>query len=406
MTGMGFTYASALTEVGIGLETNPGVAVPPTMQLVVDKAPDPSDEIGKIEDKGMRGSMVETWDIIAGTASTTISLSGAVMADTLPFLLSNILGDTVYQGTATGSATTLAAAVTPAQITTGATSIQVTASIAAGTVFQIDTAMASEVRTVTTVTGAGPYTVNFTEPLKVPHLNSAVVTPITAAYTTIQSLMNGGGYGGQAQPPTLTITDLNQVSANFGRQYAGWSADSLSIKSSPSGLLTFEAKGTAYPSSVLASVPTLPVSSVEASAGWQTTVSLAGAQTGGITEWELDLTRKIEVIDQTDGTQTPYAIRRGALGASTKFRVVAANEQPLLTYLAQNNIAIVYGLTNGLTGANQLSHSFNCPKVRYVSGTKIDRSKEEVGFNVEAEPLPLSSAAGWTGGGSRCRSRP
>jgi len=79
MTGGAYTYASELTEVGLGLElaTAVGVAVAPTVQLVIDKAPDSADNIGAIEDKGMRGTMADVWDIIQGTAHATVGLSGA-----------------------------------------------------------------------------------------------------------------------------------------------------------------------------------------------------------------------------------------------------------------------------------------------------------------------------------------
>jgi hypothetical protein len=401
MTGMGNTFASELTEVGAGLElaTAPGVAVAPTFQIVVDKAPDASDSVGKIEDKGLRGSMVETWDIVAGVTHAMISLSGPVMGDTLPYLAANILGDTIYQGTPSGTATALSTGGAAA----GVNSAPCVASIPSGSLIQIDIGLLSEVRTTTGVTGSGPYTVTWsaTQPLKISHAAGAVVTVIVAGFTTIQSLLNAGNYyGGQAQPPTLTITDMNQVSANYGRQYAGWSLDSLSIKSSPNGLLTFEAKGSAFPSATLASVPTLPVSAVPSTAGWRSTVNLSGGAMPNITEWGLDLTRKTSIIDTTDGTQAPYAIRRGSLGVSTKFRVVAVDETPLLTYLAQTAVPIVYAVSNGLGGAATVSESFNLPKVKYIEGTKIDRSKEEVAFTVEASVLPSTSAAGWSGGAS------
>lgn len=399
-----YTYASELTQVGLGLElaSAVGTAVPPTVQLVIDKAPDSSDEFTSIEDKGMRGTMAEVWDIVQGTGHATIGVSGPVMCDTFPWLLANFYGDTVYQGTTAAPTTTLSTAITAANILAGVTSCQVAATIPSGTLIQIDTGMLSEVRLTTGVSGAGPYVVTWsaTQPLKVPHLAAVTVTAIAPAYTTIQSLMNSGGYGGQVQPPTMTVTDLNQVSANFGRQYAGWSIDTLNIKSTPNGLLTFDAKGLAWPSNTLAAVPTLPISNVTPTAGWKSTVNLSGSPVSNVTEWELNLTRKVSVVETNDGSQAPYAIRRGSAAAATKFRVAAADESPLLAYLQGTVIPIVYATTNGLSGANTQSTSFNLPKVKYVSGTKIDRSKEEVGFTVEAKVLPSTSAAGWTGGAS------
>lgn len=401
MTGGAYTYASELTQVGLGLElpTAVGEPVPPTVQLVVDKAPDVSDDITPIDDKGMRGTMAEVWDVIQGTAHATVGVAGPVACDTFPWLLANILGDTVYQGVTAAPTTTLAAG----GVAVGATSAPCTVTIPSGTLIQIDTGVQAEVRLTTGVSGAGPFTVTWaaTQPLKLAHAAGVAVTAIGPAYSTIQSLMNAGGYGGQVQPPTMTLTDLNQVSANFGRQYAGWSIDTLNIKSSPNGLLTFDAKGLAWPSNTLSAVPTLPVSSVQPTAGWKSTVNLSGSAVANVTDWEVNLTRKVAVIETNDGSQAPYAIRRGVLGAATKFRIAAADESAMLAYLANTVIPIVYGTTNGLSGAATLSTSFNLPKVKYVQNTKIDRSKEEVGFTVEGRVLPSTSAAGWTGGASQ-----
>ena len=177
-----YTYASELTQVGLGLESASavGTAVAPTVQLVIDKAPDAADNITPIEDKGMRGTMAAVWDIVQGTGHTTIGLAGPVMCDTFPWLLANLLGDTVYQGTTAAPTTTSTSPVTAAQIAGGVSSLPVAASIPSGTLIQIDAGLSSEVRLTTGVSGAGPYTVTWSasQPLKVPHLTGVTVTAI------------------------------------------------------------------------------------------------------------------------------------------------------------------------------------------------------------------------------------
>lgn len=68
----------------------------------------------------------------------------------------------------------------------GATSISSVTTFVGSTIIQIDVAGISEVRTVTTVTGAGPFTVNFVLPLVRAHLSGVAVANVVAPFTHAQ----------------------------------------------------------------------------------------------------------------------------------------------------------------------------------------------------------------------------
>lgn len=395
-----YTYASALTQIALGRESQPGQAVPPTVLLPVEK-PDLSDDIAKIEDKALRGSMVDVYNIVPGPIHSVQSFDGPVLADSFPYLINNLLGDTYYTGTPTGTgATQLAAAVTAAS---GGNPAQTQASIPAGTVVQVDTGPASEIRTVQTVTGAAaPYTVTFTTPLSGLHANNTPVVPVQAPYTAVQSLLNSGGTGGQAQPPTLTVVDQNWVTANTGaRAYPGVCLEEITVKADPGGLFTYTAKAQGFPSApAAAGLGGLAASGVLPNAGWRATTAIAGTSLNNVDAFEITLKRALEVIFCVDGTQAPLTIRRGPVTITGKIHLIAADESALLTYLAQNNVPLSLAMDNGVAGAGQQHTQFDIAAARYISPTKIDRGKEAVGFDVAFQSLPAASLAGVSGGQS------
>lgn len=393
------TFASNLSQLALGREAQAGTAVPPTTLLPVDKA-DLSDEIAKIEDKAWRGSLVGVYNVVPGPVYSSLSFSGPVLADSFPYLLSNILGDNVYSAAPTGSgATTLSAPVN----VVGAPSVTAAAVVAPGTVIQIDTGPAAEVRTVTTTTGTAPnVTVNLNAPLNGLHASGVALVPVAAPFTVAQSLLNSGGVSGQAQPSTLTIVDQNWVTAGTGaRAYPGACLEELTIKADPGSLFGFDAKAQAFPSAPAATgVGQLAASAVLPNAGWKLTTSLAGSPVGNVESVELTIKRALEVVNTVDGTQAPLTIRRGVLDVSGKMTIVAADESPLLAYLAQNNIPLSVALDNGAVGAGQLHTQLDVPAARYISPTKINRGKESVSFDVAWQSIPGSSAAGSSAAGA------
>ena len=120
---------------------------------------------------------------ISGTLSFPLF---AIMG--MPLVVGAIGYDKYVTGSAPLTPTTLAgAAAAPA------TSISTAASFSASDVIEIDTGPQAETRTVTTVTGEGPYTVNFSGGLAYSHLVGATVAKLATAGTISSAAAAGAG---------------------------------------------------------------------------------------------------------------------------------------------------------------------------------------------------------------------
>ena len=86
------TFASAKQFVLVGKETQQGTAVAGTATIPVEKF-DPEDKPVWLDDKALRGSMVESYGRQEGVIKTDFSMSGPVFGDTLGWLLGNLLSD-------------------------------------------------------------------------------------------------------------------------------------------------------------------------------------------------------------------------------------------------------------------------------------------------------------------------
>ncbi|WP_020658395.1 phage tail tube protein [Amycolatopsis benzoatilytica] len=91
------TFTSYKQFLGVAKETQQGTAVAMTATIPVEKL-DFEDKPVFLDDKAMRGSMVESYGKQAGVIKTDFSFSGPVFGDTLGWLLGNILGDLTTTG--------------------------------------------------------------------------------------------------------------------------------------------------------------------------------------------------------------------------------------------------------------------------------------------------------------------
>lgn len=90
-------HSSNLSFLGIGRESILGTAVPATAFIPVDK-PTPKDALTLLQDKGLRGSMVEVYNEIAGPKHSTFDFGGDVFPDTIGWMLAGVLGDVTTTG--------------------------------------------------------------------------------------------------------------------------------------------------------------------------------------------------------------------------------------------------------------------------------------------------------------------
>lgn len=387
------TYASARQYIGLAVETTQGTAVVPAVTMPVEKF-DPADTWVWIDDTSLRGSVTEPYNRVQGPGHTEFDLSGPAYFDTIGYLLSNIFGDITYSGTYTGSGTTTLASGAAA----GDPTISTTASISATTVIQIDTGVTSEVRTVASVSGAGPYTLTLNNAVSRAHSNGATVKPITTPYSQLYNLLNTGN----AQPSSLTITDYQGPTATTGtRAYPGCCLSELSFKGTPdSSAITYEAKGLGWPSASAAAFVSSP-SSVKPQPAWETTVGLAGTVSGApiktINDFGFSIKRDLKVYDTAQNLQVPYTIFRGKLTVSGSLNFVVADETPL-TYLNSNTqpqLQLI--ISNGLSGANLLSMQVDMQFAAWTT-SKISRGNAAVEYAVEFDAIANTTNVGFSGG--------
>lgn len=88
--------------LGIAKETRPTPGSLPTPVAATDFIPytsiTPVDNVAYLDDKGMRGSMVEEYNVIQGQIYSEFDLGGDVFADTIGYLVGGVLGDVVTSG--------------------------------------------------------------------------------------------------------------------------------------------------------------------------------------------------------------------------------------------------------------------------------------------------------------------
>ena len=90
--------------LGIAKETRPTPGSSPTAVAASDFIPftsiTPLDNITYLDDKGIRGSMTEEYDVIQGNIHSEVDIAGDVFPDTVGYLYAGVLGDVVTTASA------------------------------------------------------------------------------------------------------------------------------------------------------------------------------------------------------------------------------------------------------------------------------------------------------------------
>lgn len=393
------TWAPSKQFLGIANEATQGTAVAMTFtQLITNLAP--KDQPKWLEDKAWRGSMAtDAFNEIQGVKTSDISVGGPVFGDGIGFFLRNILGDVAVTGTPTGSGSTTLSSSAAA----GATSLSTAASIPNGTIVQVGTGATAECVTTGTPSGSGPYTIPIATPasgLVFAHASSQAVVPVQGPYSYAWSLYNTAG----GQPISHTLTHyLGPTATSGARQYPGFCASELDFKfNAESELLTFDCKGTAYPSATLGSTPTASPTSVIPIASWQTTVGIGGTVSGSpvitVTDGEIDIKREIAPYFTATGSQSPYIIQRGGLSVSGKLNFGAVPNESALLYMLNNTqpqVQII--ISNGLSGTSLITVQFDMQACAFTDA-EPETSKTAVGYNTSFKSVLNTTNAGGSGG--------
>ena len=89
---------SNLTILGIAKEPSFGTPATATAFIATTGAPTSKDEIKLVEDKGLRGAMVEVFGEVQTLKSSTVDFAGDVFPDTIGWVAVGVLGDLVSTG--------------------------------------------------------------------------------------------------------------------------------------------------------------------------------------------------------------------------------------------------------------------------------------------------------------------
>jgi hypothetical protein len=335
----------------------------------VSTAPKPDDKQKMDVDKSWRGAMGTDYNLVSGIYHTEYGFDGNLYPDIIGFPLAGVLGDVSYSGTAGASTPSTAGGAA------GTNTITVTTigTIAAGNVLAVDTGANQEWRTVSSIAGS---VVTVNRNFNITHATGATVVQQTGPFTSVFSLLNSG----QGQPPSYTVTDW--YGAN-GRQYPGSQFSDLSFKIPNDGILTYQAKLSAFPSVSLAGVrPTPSYSGLKPLTGWQGVTTFGAPLTTAdnitLLDASLDIKRKVDVVDTVSGTQAPEYIWSADLSVSGKMTVIMESDAQLLAYLnnSQPSLDINYAPSTGL------GLTFHMSKCGYTAAT-IERGKDfiEAGIN-------------------------
>lgn len=88
--------------LGIAKETRPTPGSAPTPVAATDFIPftsiNPLDNVAYLDDKGIRGSMTEEYNVIQGRIHSEFEINGDVFPDTIGYIVSGVLGDVTTTG--------------------------------------------------------------------------------------------------------------------------------------------------------------------------------------------------------------------------------------------------------------------------------------------------------------------
>jgi hypothetical protein len=376
-------FSPAETTVGLGREPTYGTETAPgTDGWIPVRSPDWSANTKYHEDKGFRGSMVDTYRWVQGVKFGEYSFQGDVFPDRLGKLLRAILGNIdVVSGVTSSGAQTLSAGVSA-----GATAISVPTSIPSGTLVQVGGGFSTEVRTTTGVSGGGPYTVTLPA-LSFAHLSGAPVVTVTSTQFDHRFALLNNDNTHNNQPPSWSISDW------YGpgwRRVVGAMCSELTFTSTADSLLAYSTKFTG----ATPIVPTAP------SASYTTTAPIPGhvgavllnAVDGNVLGHELSLKRTVTPKFTQSGTAAPSAIIAGPLSVSGKVTVLMSSEAELNHYL--NDIHPPMDVLFNVSADAQLQ--FTCDQVAFNQPPKINRGTDavECELSFDAEANTTDAAAG------------
>ena len=390
-------YPSGRQFLMLGKETTPGTPVTGTNTLVVEEFK-PADKPVWLDDKGWRGSMAEVYGRQEGVIKTEFSMKGACFVDTLPFLLSNILGDITYTGgTNVGSSTTTTSNIAVGQTT--AFTVTSATGISVGTVLAVGTGATLEL--ITAATGTTGLNVVPAAGFVFAHSSGATVQPVTGPFSNAFSLLNTGS----AQPSTLTLIHyLGPTATTSARAYPGACLSELNLTyNAETMLFTFDAKGSSWPSVPAAALPTPNPTAITPIASWRAILGIGGPASGGtllkyVADGAINIKRQLDIVFTAQNQQVPYDIVRGTLGIAGKLNFVAVpDESQLLNMLNNSQPQLQVIVDNGQSGTAHGLIQFDAQQAAYMDFIP-ETGKAAVGYTGAFDAIANTTNAGVSAG--------
>jgi Phage tail tube protein len=209
---------------------------------------------------------------------------------------------------------------------------------------------------------------------------------------------------GQGQPPTHTVTDRQGITATVGaRAYPGFCLSELTLTGNAEQLLTYECKGTGWPSAPAGAAPTNAPPTSTVTPAWRSSVTWNSVAVTTVMEWSLTITRELQVVNTADGTQAPLVIARGPVNVNGSLNIVASDasplsaEVPLTTMVAGTEAPLVIGVSANYAGTAGHSVVFTMTKSQLVSAPQ-QRGSTVIGWNIGFQSFANSTDVGASAG--------
>lgn len=375
--GTGVSYPSALTEIGLAIETTKGTLPSEPLYMFPVMGPKYKPDQAYIPDETLQGVMAQVQDQVMGMRYDTHGWDAPPYLDSFPILLRGLLGSTDNK-TAAGTATTLSS-----QATAGSVTISTAASIASGSYIQLGSAANGNLEThkTTGVSGSGPYTVTLATPTLYLQTSGSAVTPLTIHQF---SLLNNANQG---QPPSISIWDGN---GEEWRTMTAGQLDELTIKGNATGLNSYTCSFFCNAAVENATAPSTSYTGVQTPAPWTTTLLLGGTEVQTVLEWEFDFKRQVKPIPALTGTQAYLQYLAAPILATGKITFVEQSGSPYLNdYLTGVRQSLDFTLFDMLSGFALNLHSTTG---LFITG-ELDRGQPEIEVPVEFQLLPTTTDA-------------
>jgi hypothetical protein len=389
--------ASQQSYLGLAKESTRGTVVAPSIWLPV-RSPAPFDNITYLEDKGLRGSMVDHYGVIQGVIYQDYQFAGDFIPDTAPNIVSGVLGSATVTASSAifvdGSMTNASAVLTSNTAQFVAADVGKTITVSgAGAAGGLLSSTISSIGTIATgAIGSTTATLAATASTTVASGATITITRTGVSNNThVIGLLNNSGATGN-QPSSYTAVDVNGYTAT-ARQIAAMQFSDLSTKfDATAGLFEFTAKAVGNPSTAVAN-PSSSFTTVAPVAAWTGGVQIAGALNAKVESGDLQITRGVTPQFTVQASQAPYRLFAGPVMAQGRFTFIYEDDSDLVRYLNNSQPAVVINFTQPTTQSSMQFRMSQCA----MRVAKVLRSKDYVEVEVQFKGIPNTTDA--TAGG-------